>query len=248
MTTAAGPRPAAEVAAGLGTLLGVWAHPDDEAYLAGGLMAAAVDAGSRVVCVTATRGERGTRDPGTWPPARLAQVREAELAASLAVLGVSEHRQLGYPDGGCAAVPAVEAVDRLAALVAEVGPDTVLTFGPDGVTGHPDHRTVSAWATAVVRRSGPGRAPRLLYAAKTGAWCDRFAALHRAIGAFPPGLPARVPADQVAFEFVLAGDLLDRKLAALMAQASQVTPVVEALGEDAFRSWVAIECFRPAVI
>ena len=62
MTVATRAQPAAEVAAGLGTVLGVWAHPDDEAYLAGGLMAAAVDAGARVVCVTATRGERGTPD------------------------------------------------------------------------------------------------------------------------------------------------------------------------------------------
>jgi LmbE family N-acetylglucosaminyl deacetylase len=246
VTTTAGAGPVAEVAAGLGTLLGVWAHPDDEAYLAGGLMAAAVDAGSRVVCVTATRGERGTPDPDTWPPGRLAPVREAELAASLAMLGVSEHRQLGYPDGGCTAVPAGEAVDRLAALVAEVGPDTVLTFGPDGVTGHPDHRTVSAWATAAVRRSTPGRAPRLLYAATTEAWCERFDQLHRTIGVFPPGLPARFPAGEVAFEVVLADDLLDRKVSALEAQASQVAPLVEALGEDTFRNWVATECFRPA--
>ncbi len=53
----------------LGTVLGVCAHPDDEAYLSGGLMALARSAGSRVVCVTATRGEQGTTDPRTWPPA-----------------------------------------------------------------------------------------------------------------------------------------------------------------------------------
>src|SRR5687767_15747549 len=47
----------ASVVAGLGTVLGIWAHPDDEAYLSGGLMAMARDHGSRVVCVTATRGE-----------------------------------------------------------------------------------------------------------------------------------------------------------------------------------------------
>ena len=58
----------------LGTILGVWAHPDDEAYLSGGLMAMARDAGARVVCVTATRGELGTPDPRTWPPDQLAVV------------------------------------------------------------------------------------------------------------------------------------------------------------------------------
>jgi LmbE family N-acetylglucosaminyl deacetylase len=240
-------QPAAEVAAGLGTILGVWAHPDDEAYLAGGLMAAAVDGGSRVVCVTATRGERGAPDPETWRPPGLAAEREAELAASLAVLGVTEYRQLGYPDGGCAGVPTGLAVGRLAALIDEIRPDTVLTFGPDGITGHSDHRAVSAWATAAVRRSeGGGYAPRLLYAAKTDAWCGRFDRLNRAFEVFPPGLPPRLAPEEVAFEIVLDGELLDRKVTALLAQTSQVGPVVDAVGEDVFRSWVDTECFRPA--
>lgn len=246
MTTTAGARSVAEVAAGLGTVLGIWAHPDDEAYLAGGVMAAAVAGGARVVCVTATRGERGTPDAVAWPPARLAAVREAELAASLAILGVTEHRVLGYPDGGCAAVRPGEAVGRLAAAVAEVRPDTVLTFGPDGITGHPDHRTVSAWATAAVRRSGV--ATRLLHAAQTATWCARFAELNRVLGVYPPGLPAVAPGGEIAFEVVLPDDLLDRKVAALAAQASQVGPLVERMGEATFRSWVDTECFRSAPV
>ena len=51
----------------LGTMLGVWAHPDDETYLAAGLMAVGVRQGNRVVCVTATRGEEGSWDEGRWP-------------------------------------------------------------------------------------------------------------------------------------------------------------------------------------
>src|SRR5688572_31517072 len=88
--------------AGLGTILGIWAHPDDEAYLSGGLMALARDNGQRVACVTATRGERGTPDPVAWPPDRLATERTRELAWSLEILGVHEHHWLGYRDGECA--------------------------------------------------------------------------------------------------------------------------------------------------
>ncbi len=55
----------------LGTVLSVWAHPDDETYLAGGVMASCVAAGQRVVCVSATAGEHGTADPVAWPPERL---------------------------------------------------------------------------------------------------------------------------------------------------------------------------------
>src|SRR5436309_2480711 len=83
----------------LGTIVGVWAHPDDEVYLSGGLMAAAAAAGRRVVVLTATRGEHGTDDPGRWPPARLAARRTQEIEASLAALGgphgTIEHHFLG---------------------------------------------------------------------------------------------------------------------------------------------------------
>src|SRR3712207_6566937 len=154
----------ASVVAELGTVLGVWAHPDDEAYLSGGLMALARDGGSRVVCVTATHGELGTPDPEAWPPRQLAAERARELARCLAVLGVSEHRWLGYRDGECPAAPASEAVGELCEVIDEVAPDTVVTFGPDGITGHPDHQAVSAWVTAAFdRAAAPGA--RLLYAA-----------------------------------------------------------------------------------
>src|SRR5688572_11514484 len=103
--------------AGLGTILGIWAHPDDEAYLSGGLMALARDAGSRVVCVTATRGELGTPDPVVWPPERLAAERTVEMARCLDVLGVSEHHWLGYRDGGCASAPADAAIARLCEVI-----------------------------------------------------------------------------------------------------------------------------------
>src|SRR5205823_10115840 len=83
----------------LGTILGVWAHPDDEAYLSAGIMGAAIEGGQRVVCVTATRGEAGSLDPERWPPETLASIREAELVACFAVLGVREHVWLDYPDG-----------------------------------------------------------------------------------------------------------------------------------------------------
>jgi LmbE family N-acetylglucosaminyl deacetylase len=210
------------------------------------LMAAAVDAGARVVCVTATRGEQGTPDPASWPPDRLARARGAELEASLAVLGVTDHRQLDYPDGGCAAVPAADAVDRLAQILSEVRPDTVLTFGPDGMTGHPDHQAVSGWAAAAVRRQAIRTTPRLLYAAKTASWCERFDVLHRTLGIFPPGLPTPFGDDEVAFAIDLDDELLDRKHRAVGAHASQVEPLLDAMGEATFRTWLVNECFRPA--
>ena len=129
------------------TLLGVWAHPDDEAYLSSALMSSVRGAGGRVVVATATRGELGTSDPEAWPPDRLAQVREQELLESLAVIDVTEHEWLGHSDGSLPQVPHASGVGQVASLLDRYRPDTVVTFGPDGFTGHPDHRAVSRWTT-----------------------------------------------------------------------------------------------------
>src|SRR5215204_3391662 len=126
--------------ADLGTVLSLWAHPDDETFLAGGVMSMARDRGQRVVCVSATAGEHGTDDPVTWPPQRLGQVRRWETAAAMAVLGVTEHLFLGYADGALSDVDSVEAVARVGAILQQVAPDTILTFGPDGATFHRDHQ------------------------------------------------------------------------------------------------------------
>jgi LmbE family N-acetylglucosaminyl deacetylase len=223
----------------LGTVLGVWAHPDDEAYLSAGLMALARDLGSRVVTVTATLGERGTNDPRRWPADRLASVRASELAASLAAVGVCEHHVLGYPDGRCAEVGDAEAVSALTDVLEELRPTTVLTFGADGFTGHPDHRAVGRWLT-LAHRATRSRA-RLLRAAMSVEHAERFADLHRQLGAFEPGLP--VPVDDPALVVRLSGAALDRKVVALRAHASQTADLVATLGEDRYAAWCAEEAF-----
>jgi LmbE family N-acetylglucosaminyl deacetylase len=231
----------------LGTVLGVWAHPDDETYLSAGIMAMAVDAGSRVVCVTATRGEIGTPDPERWPPTELARIREAELAAALATLGVDEHRWLDYPDGGCAAVDPEEAVGRVLEIVDEVRPDTVLTFGPDGMTGHPDHKTVCAWTTEAMRRWGNPSA-RLHYATVEHDWIDHHFDVMSAAGVYEDGgEPPRTPAAELSLHFRLPPEIHERKLAALRAQPSQVEPLVAAVGDDFYHRLTASEFFRAGV-
>lgn len=228
----------------LGTILGVWAHPDDEAYLSAGIMAAAVDAGHRVVCVTATRGEGGSLDHERWPPETLASVREAELDACLAVLGVREHTWLDYPDGGCADVPVDEAVSRLAEIIEDVQPDTVLTFGPDGMTWHPDHIAVGQWTAAAFERAGPHGA-RLLYATKTPGWGEAFLA---AVGAdqvmMTDQAPPTTPESDIAFHVRLEGTELERKYKAMLCQPSQVESLMNAMGEELYCGLLADEFFR----
>jgi LmbE family N-acetylglucosaminyl deacetylase len=228
-----------------GTAVGVWAHPDDEAYLTGGLMAMARDAGARVVCVTATSGERGTADPVRWPPDRLAAVRTLELERSLAILGVVEHHGLRLPDGGCADLDPAGPVAAIAEILDAVAPDTVLTFGPDGVTGHPDHRAVSAWAGAAFARAGrPGA--RLLHAAVPAGHVRRWAWLHDRFGVYEDGFPVVAAEERIALGLRLDDATAARKVAALRAQASQTDGLVAALGLPVYTEWVREECFVAA--
>jgi LmbE family N-acetylglucosaminyl deacetylase len=239
---ASGPAGVGDLVAALGTVLTVWAHPDDECYLAAGLMALAAEAGNRVVCVTATRGERGTPDPATYPPERLAAIRTIEMATAMDTLGVADHRWLTYRDGECAVADPDAAVETVAELIAEVGPDTVVTFGPDGMTGHPDHRAVGDWVTrAVERHTSPAR---LLYATTTAAAVRRQPQALEAFDIWGPEGPPTTSPDQLALSLPLPPEVLDRKFEALRAQASQTAALIDHLGENAYRSWVAAEHFR----
>lgn len=226
----------------LGTILGVWAHPDDEVFLSGGLMARAASAGQRVVVVTATRGERGTSDPDTWPPDRLGRLRERELEVCLGILGVTEHHQLGHPDGGCSSVPADVGAGQVAEIISAVAPDTVLTFGPDGYTGHADHRTVSGWVDAALATSESGA--RVLHATTDRRTLGRFADVHEQFGVFFAGEPSVTAIADMPVRLRLHGASLDRKVEALRSQQSQTTGLIAGMGEQRFRSWVATESFR----
>ena len=230
-------------ASSLGTILSVWAHPDDESYCAAGLMALALRAGQRVVCVTATRGELGSTDPERWPPGpALAEVRTRELEACLAEIGVTEHIWLDYPDGGCADADQDEAVGRLREIVEAVQPDTVLTFGPDGATYHPDHMAVSRWASAATR----GRSTAIHHVTSTPAWQDLiFTAVGRDAVMMSDSEPVSHPVEECSIYLLVSGELLDMKERAMRCQESQIGPLLALLGEERFRSMLAEEAFTP---
>lgn len=230
--------------ADLGTILGVWAHPDDEAFLSAGLMAAARAGGQRVFVVTATRGELGTPDPLAWPPARLARRREIELDRSLSILGVDSHVILGHPDGGCAEVPSEIGAAEIAGAIDAIAPDTILTFGPDGYTGHPDHQTMSQWVDEAMRWTGSHA--RVMHATATEKFLNEFADVHRDFDVFFAGMPSVTEPKDLAVNLALETELLNRKVAALAAQSSQTTGLISTMGLDRFTQWVAQEHFAEA--
>lgn len=228
-----------------GSVLGIWAHPDDECYLSAGLMARMADAGRPVTVLTATRGERGVAGNGAAGPLEVAALREAELRASLAVLGVGDLRLLDLRDGGCVLEDDAAAIAAIGSVMDAVGPEVVLTFGPDGITGHPDHRMVSRWVTEAWRRSR--RPPELLYATMTDGFVVEHAQLHDRVGVFSEfgdGRPRSVPERDVALTAVLSEAELDRKRAALAAHGSQTGELAGLMGEASYRRWWAAEWFR----
>jgi LmbE family N-acetylglucosaminyl deacetylase len=136
--------------------MAVFAHPDDESLGVGGTLAKYAAEGTDVFLVTATRGDagryRGIRqgDPRHPGPPALATIREAELRAAATVLGVREVSLLDYRDGQLDRVDPAQAIATIAAHVRRVRPDLIITFGPEGAYGHPDHIAISQFATAAI--------------------------------------------------------------------------------------------------
>ncbi len=226
-------------------LLGIWAHPDDEAYLSAALMARVTDAGGSVTVVTATRGECGTPDATLYGSPEFGAIREVELRAALSELGVTDLRVLGLADGGLPEADAEAQVAAIADVITEVAPDVVVTFGPDGMTWHPDHLAVSAWTTRAWETTG--RRAELLYATMTDEFARRHAALHERVGLFAdwgPGHPATTPRADLDLETVMSPAELARKRRALGRHATQTDAIAGLFGEDVYLDWIDQEAFR----
>jgi LmbE family N-acetylglucosaminyl deacetylase len=228
----------------LGTILSIWAHPDDETYLAGATMAAAAAAGQRVVCVSLTAGELGTPDPAAWPPERLGPLRRREAAAAMAALGVTEHRVLELPDGGLADMDPSDGAAVVRAIIDEVQPDAILTFGPDGMTHHGDHVATSRWVTDAW--DAAGRPGRLLHATATDEHQAAFSQRYEEWGVYMTDeRPVGTPVSQLALQVVASGAALDQKLAALAAMASQTADAI-AGDPELYAAMIAEEAFVDA--
>jgi LmbE family N-acetylglucosaminyl deacetylase len=137
-------------------LMAVLAHPDDESLGIGGTLAKYAAAGTDIFLVTATRGDAGryrgipAADPRHPGPAALGKIREAELAAAAAVLGVREVSLLDYHDRCLDGADPRQAIASIAGHVRRLRPDVVVTFGPDGAYGHPDHIAICQFTTAAI--------------------------------------------------------------------------------------------------
>jgi LmbE family N-acetylglucosaminyl deacetylase len=209
-------------------LVGVFAHPDDDVYTIGGtwrLLRDRLD----VTLVFCTSGDAGPIwVEGIATRETLGSVREEEQAASMGALGVdADVRFLRHPDYHLPEVPFGELVGQLVEVFEEIRPELVVTFGPDGLTGHHDHARAGEAADEAFARvcAGNGRV-QLLHVAVPASAVDRF---DRELQA--SGDPSREPRSLLALRGVDDGSIAvdvdigavrDEKLAALEAHRTQI--------------------------
>ena len=122
----------------------------------------------------------------------------------------------------------------------------MFTFGPDGMTDHPDHKAVCAWTTAAFDQAGkPGA--RLSYATMTPEWAEEFVPRMNRFNVFmSDDTPPVTPREDLAIDFPLPDEILDLKLRAIEAHVSQVEGMLGAFGPDFFREAHKAEFFRLA--
>lgn len=238
--------------------IAAFAHPDDETFSVGGTLARAVQEGWRVTAVCATRGEVGEIAPGTdATPETLGAVRERELRAACAALGVTDVRFLGYRDSGMDGTPenadgraymnapAEAVVGRLAAIFGEDPPAVVFTFDESGIYGHPDHKAVHRHATAAFdRAAAPGA--RLLYTAIPKSVATLIGDMLRAAGV-EDALPGDfgVPDEDVDIRADVSA-FAEAKRRAVVAHATQVQEWQAHLSEAQRMRMLGTEYFQVA--
>lgn len=132
----------------------MYAHPDDESFLSACLIRQIVDRGGKAILLVATKGDAGkTGLLGELSKTELAAQRVKELTAAGNILGLSDIRHLGLPDGKLSDYTERELLESVIAYINEQKAQIIVTFAEDGGNGHPDHIAIHQ-ATKAALKSG----------------------------------------------------------------------------------------------
>lgn len=226
-------------------LLVIVAHPDDEAFGCGSVLAHATASGMRSVVACATRGELGEMAPGLLDrqpsPQEMGARREAELRTAATILGAERVELFDWVDSGMDGAPAAGSLaaadpadveDAIAALVEEVRPDVVVTL--DASDGHRDHAVVRDATLAAVQRTD-------WRGARVYLWC-----LPRSLLAEYSGVPTLGTPDEEITTVVDVSAHLEQRWLAMRAHCSQVPPY-DAMSDGLARAFLATDHLRRIV-
>lgn len=146
-------------------VLFVFAHPDDETFTSGITISKyAQETDTQLHLICATRGQAGKAgNPPLCSPAELPRFRERELREACAILGMTSVEVWDYEDKGLNQVPVKELVENIQKAFAQYRPQVVVTFAPHGISGHPDHKAISAAVTQAVQTLPDDSSVRKLY-------------------------------------------------------------------------------------
>ena len=150
------------------TLAAIFAHGDDETSVSP-ILARYAREGVQVHLIVATDGAQGGIHTTVPRGPELARVRADEARCATAALRINPAVVLSFPDaalGSYSSDPSTmyRLADRLREVLEQLRPDAIITWGPGGATGHPDHRLVSDVVTQLVRGGAPGASEHLFYA------------------------------------------------------------------------------------
>lgn len=141
----------------------IFAHPDDESFGPSGTVAKYRGSGIPTDLICATRGEAGSR-LDVPEDMETGKAREAELRTAAAIIGIRDLYFLDFTDGQLDRISLSEIKEKIFAIMKKVLPEVVITFGPDGISGHPDHVAVGQAATMAFHQLGEkDKGPRKLY-------------------------------------------------------------------------------------
>lgn len=226
-------------------VLAVFAHPDDESLVAGGTLAKYAAEGARVALICATRGDWGPiSDDSLADYENLGEVRERELRAACEVLGIHWLRFLDLEDACVTSVIGTEeeqlVLEKIVRAIRELQPQTIITFGPDGLYGHEDHISIGQLTTkARLMAADISVFPQHLMEGLAAHQTDKLS-----FATFPQGLSAQIltrladagqaahlwqippekfgiPADEIT-EVVDVESYVDQKLKALRCHRTQL--------------------------
>lgn len=199
------------------TLVAVFAHPDDE-RIVGPLLARYAREGHDVHLVIATDGRLGVTDHAGIPPGdSLSRVRAGEARCAARELGIHPPVLLDLPDAGLSSFASLTRLrDEARRIFRELEPDAIVGFGPEGGTGHPDHRLVGAVVTEIVQSGGDGIPHGLYYASLPAKRMEDA----------PPARPevTAVPREHLSVTVAFEAADFEAARRAFACHASQYTP------------------------